>query len=153
MLNKVKTSLKNVDSFDFDAFKFKNKNISPNIVQEIIVKIKEKEKIGFFDRFSMRIAKNLIVVGDIRQLPQIDDSSFENRNKILLEEFNVSRAYSYQAKLIQDKFGDKVDASTIHKFQGREKKTIIFSSVLNDVNDFVGNDNLVNVACFTKGFY
>lgn len=202
---------------------------------------------------SMRIAKNIVVVGDIRQLPQIDDSTFNERNKVLLKEFNVSDAYSYQgnsimssllslygdripkqmlkehyrcapeiinfcnkefydnelivytkpkenvnsmkiiktvagnfarknatgtgqynqreideienlltneemedigvitpyryqAKLIQDKFGDKVDSSTIHKFQGREKKTIIFSSVVNDVNDFVGNDNLINVA-------
>lgn len=202
---------------------------------------------------SMRIAKNIVVVGDIRQLPQIDDSTFNERNKVLLKEFNVSDAYSYQgnsimssllslygdripkqmlkehyrcapeiinfcnkefyddelivytkpkenvnsmkviktvagnfarknttgtgqynqreideienlltnekmedigvitpyryqAKLIQDKFGGKVDSSTIHKFQGREKKTIIFSSVVNDVNDFVGNDNLINVA-------
>ena len=202
---------------------------------------------------SMRIAKNIVVVGDIRQLPQIDDASFTNRNEELLKEFSASKAYSYQgnsimssllslygnripkqmlkehyrcapeiinfcnkefyddelivytkprenetcmkviktvagnfarknptgtgqynqreideienllnneemedigvitpfryqAKLIQDKFGNKVDSSTIHKFQGREKKTIIFSSVVNDVNEFVGNDNLINVA-------
>ena len=202
---------------------------------------------------SMRVAKNLIVVGDTKQLPQIDDSSFDSRNNELLLEFKVSKPYSYQgnsimssllalygdsipkqmlkehyrcapeiinfcnrefynnqliiytkpkvqantmrviktvagnfarknvngsglynqreideieellkneefedigiitpyryqSELIQEKFGDKVDSSTIHKFQGREKKTIIFSSVVNDVNDFVGNDNLINVA-------
>ena len=202
---------------------------------------------------SMRMAKNIIVVGDLRQLPQIDDSTFDERNRNLLKEFNVPISYSYQgnsimssllslygesipkqmlkehyrcvpeiinfcnkefyndelivytkskknticmkviktvagnfarknpygtglynqreideieklisneeledigvitpyryqAKLIQDKFGNKVDSSTIHKFQGREKKTIIFSSVINDVNEFVGNDNLINVA-------
>ena len=202
---------------------------------------------------SMRVAKNLIVVGDIKQLPQIDSSTFKERNKILLQTFNIPKAYSYygnsimssllslygenvpkqmlrehyrcapeiinfcnkefynnelivytkpknnvismrviktvtgnharknpagtglynqreideiekllqsenmedvgiitpyrfQAKLIQDKFGDKVDSNTIHKFQGREKKTIIFSTVINDVNDFVENDNLINVA-------
>ena len=202
---------------------------------------------------SMRIAKNIVVVGDIRQLPQIDDATFYMRNEALLKEFKVPRAYSYQgnsimssllalygdkiprqmlkehyrcapeiinfcnkefyndelivytskkdnskcmrviktvagnfarknsygsglynqrevdeverilseehlddigvitpyrcqAKLFQDKFGDKLEASTIHKFQGREKKNIIFSSVINDVNDFVGNDNLINVA-------
>jgi len=378
------------ESFDFSKYKFKNTKISPVVVQEAIVKIKEKEKIGFFDRFSiknrlrikakffkfekdkatillqnlyylskknqflreieeidkymkgeslddktnmfrdlsngylknqlidlysgksrndydrtnykrnfaefvkdypvvlsstyalakcsrkgflfdylivdessqvnmasailsMRIAKNIVVVGDIRQLPQIDDSTFDERNRALLKEFGVPDAYSYQgnsimssllslygdripkqmlkehyrcapeiinfcnkefyddeliiytkpkenvtsmkviktvagnfarknttgtgqynqreideienlmntekmedigvitpyryqAKLIQDKFGNKVDSSTIHKFQGREKKTIIFSSVVNDVNDFVGNDNLINVA-------
>ncbi len=202
---------------------------------------------------SMRVAKNLIVVGDIKQLPQIDDSTFDERNKELLKEFNVSNVYSYQgnsimssllalygesiprqmlkehyrcapeiinfcnkefynneliiytnfkdkvgnmrvikttpgnharkntngsgiynqreideiselikkenledvgvitpyryqASLIQREFGNEVESSTIHKFQGREKKTIIFSSVVNDVNDFVGNDNLINVA-------
>ncbi len=202
---------------------------------------------------SMRIAKNIIVVGDIRQLPQIDDSSFKERNDELLNEFDVPSAYSYygnsimssllalygksiprqmlkehyrcapeiigfcnkefyndelivytkpknektcmeviktvagnfarknpngsglynqreideiekllneekledvgvitpynyQAKLIQEKFGNKVEASTIHKFQGREKKNIIFSSVINDINEFVENDNLINVA-------
>lgn len=202
---------------------------------------------------SMRIAKNIVVVGDIKQLPQIDDSTFTDRNEVLLKEFNVPRAYSYQgnsimssllalygkdiprqllrehyrcapeiinfcnqefynnelivytekngnsknmeivktvpgnfarknvygtglynqreidevdklldeekledigvitpyrcqAELFQEKFKDRLEASTIHKFQGREKKTIIFSSVVNDVNDFVGNDNLINVA-------
>ena len=202
---------------------------------------------------SMRMAKNLIVVGDIKQLPQIDDSTFDKRNKELLEYFNIPQAYSYQgnsimssilalygdkvprqmlkehyrcapeiinfcnkefyndelviytkskenynsmkviktvagnfarknpdgsglynqreideiealmnqeqlddvgvitpyryqSQLIQSELGDRVDSSTIHKFQGREKKTIIFSSVVNDVNDFVGNDNLINVA-------
>ncbi|MBR4270315.1 MAG: DUF2726 domain-containing protein [Clostridia bacterium] len=378
------------ESFDFDEYKFKNINVLPNNVQEVIVKLKEKEKIGFFERLfikiklrvktkffkidkdkeilllqnlyyltkknylkkqieeidkymkdesledktndfrdlsnkyfknkliemysnknrsyydrsnykkcfsdfiknypvilsstyalakcspkdylfdylivdessqvnmasailSMQIAINIIVVGDIKQLPQIDDSTFNQRNEQLLKKFNVSKAYSYQgnsimssllslygdsipkqmlkehyrcapeiinfcneefydnqlivytkpkknvtsmkviktvagnfarknpdgsgqynqreideienlintesmedigiitpyryqAKLIQDKFGNKVDASTIHKFQGREKKSIIFSSVVNDVNDFVDNDNLINVA-------
>lgn len=202
---------------------------------------------------SMRVAKNIIVVGDIKQLPQIDDDSFENRNNQLLEHFKVPRTYSYYGNSImssllslygdkiprtmlkehyrcnpdiigfcnrrfynnelivytekknddyslkvvktaagnyarknpngsglynqreideikellkkenltdigviapyryhtevaQEQLGTSVDASTIHKFQGREKKTIIFSSVINDSNEFVENDNLINVA-------
>ena len=202
---------------------------------------------------SMRVAKNLVVVGDIKQLPQIDDSLFKDRNTELLKQFNVSKEYSYfgnsimssllslygdripktmlkehyrcnpniisfcnkrfyddqliiytsnrnadyslkviktapgnfarknpdgtglynqreideikalldkeklddvgviapyryQTEVINEQLGNKVDASTIHKFQGREKKTIIFSSTVNDTNEFVGNDNLVNVA-------
>lgn len=202
---------------------------------------------------SMQLAKNLIVVGDLKQLPQIDDSNFYLRNKELLKKYNVPDAYSYygnnimssllllfgneipktilkehyrcsyeiinfcnkefyndeliiynntknndismkviktvpgnfarknpegtglynqreideiekilnteeledigiitpykqQAKFIQEKFGDRVEASTVHKFQGREKKTIIFSSVVNDSNEFVDNDNLINVS-------
>ena len=202
---------------------------------------------------SMRVAKNIVVVGDIKQLPQIDDSSFKGRNEELLAHFNVPKTYSYygnsimssllslykndipktmlkehyrcnpdiisfcnkrfyngelivytepkkqdysmkviktaagnfarknpdgsglynqreideikellnkesledvgviapyryHTQIVTEQLGDKVDASTIHKFQGREKKTIIFSSVINDSNDFVENDNLINVA-------
>lgn len=202
---------------------------------------------------SMRVAKNIIVVGDIKQLPQIDDDSFKDRNEQLLKQFKVPKTYSYYGNSImssllslygdkiprtmlkehyrcnpdiigfcnkrfynnelivytekknddysmkviktaagnfarknpngsglynqreideikellkkgnlndvgviapyryhtevaQEQLGDLVDASTIHKFQGREKKTIIFSSVINDSNDFVENDNLINVA-------
>ena len=202
---------------------------------------------------SMRVAKNIVVVGDIKQLPQIDDDSFKERNEELLEKFNVPKTYSYygnsimssllslygediprtllkehyrcnpniigfcnkrfynnelivytekknsdysmkviktapgnfarknpngsglynqreideikelfkkenlqdvgiiapyryHTEVVQEQLGDTVDASTIHKFQGREKKTIIFSSVINDSNEFVENDNLINVA-------
>mgnify|MGYP002516413365 CR=1 FL=1 len=202
---------------------------------------------------SMNVAKNIIIVGDIKQLPQIDDTEFKEDNEKLLNSLMISKAYSYygnsimssflslygdkipkqmlkehyrcapeiinfcnkefydnklviytesreneicmraiktvegnlarknpngtglyndreiaeienlinnehledigvitpykcQASMIQEKFGSFVDSSTVHKFQGREKKTIIFSSVINDVNDFVGNDNLINVA-------
>ena len=202
---------------------------------------------------SMRIAKNLVVVGDIKQLPQIDDRDFKDKDKQLLEEYSVSTSYSYygnsimsslislyreniptttlvehyrcnpdiigfcnkrfynnelivytsrndndysmkviktaqgnfarknpdgtgqynqreideieklidsealedvgiitpyryQSSLIQDKYSDSLVASTVHSFQGREKKTIIFSSVVNSPNEFVNNDNLINVA-------
>ena len=202
---------------------------------------------------SMRVARNIVVVGDIKQLPQIDDSSFEQRNEQLLKRHGVAKEYSYygnsimssllslygknlprimlkehyrcnpdiirfcnkrfyndeliiytsnssqdysmkviktvpgnfarknpngpglynqreideikslfereklddvgiiapyryQTEMIQAQIGVGVEASTIHKFQGREKKTIIFSSVINDSNEFVENDNLINVA-------
>ena len=202
---------------------------------------------------SMRMARNIIVVGDIKQLPQIDDNEFKDRNEELLKQFSIPRQYSYygnsimssllslygkkipkvmlrehyrcnpdiigfcnqrfydnklviytnkkdsdysmkvlktapgnfarknpegtgqynqreideirellnkeqledvgviapyryHTELIQEQLGDKVDASTVHKFQGREKKTIIFSSVVNSKNDFVEDDNLINVA-------
>lgn len=202
---------------------------------------------------AMGVAKNIIIVGDIKQLPQIDDSDFKRRNDELLNQFNVSPAYSYygnsimssvlnlykgklpkvllkehyrcnpdiitfcnkrfydnelviytskndddcnmkviktvpgnfarknpegpglynqreideikhlldaekledigvispyryHTSVIKEQLKERVDASTIHKFQGREKKTIIFSSVINEPNDFVENDNLINVA-------
>lgn len=202
---------------------------------------------------SMRMARNIIVVGDIKQLPQIDDSSFKERNEQLLAEFQVPKTYSYygnsilssllslygnaipktmlrehyrcspeiisfcnerfysgelviytkreidarsmeviktvpgnfarknpdgsglynqreideivhllkqektddvgiispyryQAQLIAEQIPIEAEVSTIHKFQGREKNEIIFSSVVNEPNEFVENDNLINVA-------
>jgi superfamily I DNA and/or RNA helicase len=39
-----------------------------------------------------------------------------------------------------------IEVDTVHKYQGREKKVIILSTVANEVNDFVDNANLLNVA-------
>lgn len=38
------------------------------------------------------------------------------------------------------------EADTIHKYQGREKNAIIFNTVSNQINDFIDNPNLINVA-------
>ncbi len=40
----------------------------------------------------------------------------------------------------------ELEVETIHKFQGREKETIIFSTVANRINEFVDDPNLINVA-------
>jgi len=40
----------------------------------------------------------------------------------------------------------ELEVETIHKFQGREKETIIFSTVANQINEFVDDPNLINVA-------
>ena len=41
-------------TINFTEFEFKFANVSPNYIQDTIVKLKEKEKIGFFDKFIMR---------------------------------------------------------------------------------------------------
>ena len=60
----------------------------------------------------MRVAKNIVVVGDIKQLPQIDDDSFKERNEQLLKEFNVPKTYSYYGNSIMSSllslYGDKI---------------------------------------------
>lgn len=38
------------------------------------------------------------------------------------------------------------EVDTVHKYQGREKNIIIITTVVNNVNDFVDNPNLINVA-------
>lgn len=40
----------------------------------------------------------------------------------------------------------ELEVDTVHKFQGREKNTIIFSTVANDINPFIDDANLINVA-------
>lgn len=44
---------------------------------------------------SMSVAKNVIVVGDSKQLPQIDAAGLMEINDSLLEKYGVRRAYSY----------------------------------------------------------
>lgn len=39
-----------------------------------------------------------------------------------------------------------IEADTVHKYQGREKETIILTTVSNEINDFIDNPNLINVA-------
>lgn len=39
-----------------------------------------------------------------------------------------------------------IEVDTVHKYQGREKDVIILTTVVNEVNKFVDNPNLINVA-------
>lgn len=204
---------------------------------------------------SMRVAKNMVIVGDINQLPQIDEQGFGRINQKLLEQYVVDESYSYYGHSIMSSIltvykdsvpktllkehyrcnpqiigfcnqefydnqlivysknsnvekplrliklvkgnharknpsgegglysereadeivnlikneqpddlgiitpyriqvntierrigGSSTEVSTIHKFQGREKKNIILSTVVNDSNDFVDDPNMINVA-------
>mgnify|MGYP001225384274 CR=1 FL=1 len=39
-----------------------------------------------------------------------------------------------------------IEVGTVHKFQGREKDVIIMSVVSNQINDFIDDPHLINVA-------
>jgi hypothetical protein len=61
----------------------------------------------------------------------------------------VISPYRLQANELQKAIGvRKIEADTVHKYQGREKDVIILTTVANEikVNDFVDNPNLINVA-------
>jgi len=50
-------------------------------------------------------------------------------------------------KVIEERgYVPQIDANTVHKFQGMEKDIIIFTTVANEINDFIDNPNLINVA-------
>lgn len=53
--------------------------------------------------------------------------------------------YNNQVNLIKNDIKN-IEVSTVHKFQGREKDAIIISTVDDNISDFVGNSNILNVA-------
>lgn len=64
------------------------------------------------------------------------------------EEVGIIAPYNNQVERIanDEDIEDEILVSTVHKFQGREKDTIIISTVDNLYSDFVNNPNLLNVA-------
>ncbi|WP_195989459.1 AAA domain-containing protein [Clostridium sp. D53t1_180928_C8] len=58
----------------------------------------------------------------------------------------VISPYRNQTNEISKLLGEMVEADTVHKFQGREKDVVILSTVANEVNEFIDNSNLINVA-------
>ncbi len=59
------------------------------------------------------------------------------------EEIGVISPYRAQTRLFKDKV---VESDTVHRFQGREKDTIIFCPVRNKAMSFNDNPHLINVA-------
>ena len=54
--------------------------------------------------------------------------------------------YKDQVSAMKKQLPDFCEIDTVHKFQGREKDIIILSSVLNEIDDFVNDPNMLNVA-------
>lgn len=55
--------------------------------------------------------------------------------------------YRMQRDKIVEAIGSRnIQVDTVHKYQGRERDIVIITTVVNDVNDFVDDPNLVNVA-------
>ena len=78
---------------------------------------------------------------------QIDVIKNEVIPKYIEDNINtgIIAPYKNQVKVLQDKL-PSFEVATVHKFQGREKDTIILSTVDDEVSDFVDNPNLLNVA-------
>lgn len=58
----------------------------------------------------------------------------------------VITPYRDHANMLKKRLPAGAEADTIHKYQGREKDTIIFNTVRNQINEFIDNPNLINVA-------
>ena len=78
-------------------------------------------------------------------LPRLLDEGFE------LEDVGIIAPYNEQIdelkkRMADEGYGDAVEIDTVHRFQGREKKAIILTTVDDVIGDFVNNANLLNVA-------
>lgn len=61
------------------------------------------------------------------------------------EETGIIAPYKNQVEALAKEFTD-IDAATVHKFQGKEKDTIIISTVDDEITDFADDPYLINVA-------
>ncbi|MCQ2515167.1 MAG: AAA domain-containing protein [Ruminococcus sp.] len=65
----------------------------------------------------------------------------------LPEDIGIIAPYNDQIDQLKAQVNDdRIMISTVHKFQGREKKAIIFCTVDNEIREFVDDPNLLNVA-------
>lgn len=63
------------------------------------------------------------------------------------ESVGIISPYRMQRDKIVEAIGSRnIQVDTVHKYQGRERDIVIITTVVNDVNDFVDDPNLVNVA-------
>ena len=61
------------------------------------------------------------------------------------KETGIIAPYKNQVKALENEFED-IEVATVHKFQGREKDSIIISTVDDEISDFVDDPYLINVA-------
>ena len=55
--------------------------------------------------------------------------------------------YRMQTDKLKESIGTQdFEVDTVHKYQGLEKDVIILTTVVNEINEFVNNPNLLNVA-------
>ena len=68
--------------------------------------------------------------------------------------FSATGTTGVVATALRDVLND-YEVDTVYKFQGREKNTIIISTVDDELTDFVDDPNLINVAVSRakKGWY
>lgn len=81
-----------------------------------------------------------------RQISVIKDEVLSSNELNQLDKIGIISPYRKQCDLIQEKVGKEVESLTVHKFQGREKDIIIFSTTGNEINDFINDPCLINVA-------
>ena len=85
---------------------------------------------------------------NLRELDVINQEIIQREDlQETLDEVGVISPYRAQADFARSYIADdRIQVDTVYKYQGREKDTIIFSTTANEVNDFVDDPHLLNVA-------
>ena len=82
-----------------------------------------------------------------RQVDEITQTVLPELGVINPADIGIVSPYRGQATRIRSSVGsEEIDVDTVHKYQGREKRIIIITTVANEANEFVDNPNLLNVA-------
>ncbi len=86
---------------------------------------------------------------NLRQIEVVEDEIIEGQKHKYKDCSQVGIISPYRRHVIEAKGRikkEKIEIDTVHKFQGREKDTIIFTTVANEINPFIDDANLINVA-------
>lgn len=62
------------------------------------------------------------------------------------EDIGIISPYLQQKQSLENTIENNIQIDTVHKYQGREKDAIIFTTVRNTINDFINDKRLINVA-------
>lgn len=83
---------------------------------------------------------------NLRQIETIQQEIVPNE-QLEKEDVGIVTPYRKQTTALQETFeGQGIKAETVDKFQGRENKVIVLSTVDNEISDFTDNANRLNVA-------
>ena len=110
------------------------------------------EKLGSVD-YPVRLyrtAEGFHARGNVnnRQIAVIRDEILPQYSDVDPKDIGIISPYRNQANRINTFLcgNSGMESDTIHKFQGREKRKIIFSTVSNEITEFMDSGELINVA-------
>jgi len=82
-----------------------------------------------------------------RQIDEVIQNVLPELGSIKPADIGIVSPYRAQTTRMQASVGSKeIEINTVHKYQGREKRVMIITTVSNEANEFVDNPNLLNVA-------
>lgn len=82
-----------------------------------------------------------------RQIDEIVSNVLPELGEINPSDIGIVSPYRVQVARMKSSVGSgDLEVDTVHKYQGREKRAMIISTVSNETNEFVDDPNLLNVA-------